>query len=86
MLDSMKDSAHLSGMVSVALATGVAKRALKGRYFDVQQDLEDVVAQAAAIEMDPELYGLHTRFLGGLPNDGGTEHEAPEERFEFPGW
>lgn len=85
MLNGMKDSAHLSGMVSVALASGIAKRVLRGRYFDIQQDLEDVVAQVEAIENNPDLYSLHMRFLGGLPNDGGTEHTVPEEKFEFPG-
>lgn len=85
-LKTFKDSPHLSGMVSVALATGIAKEALKGKYFDVQQDLEDVITQASAIRADPELYTLNTKFLGGLENDGGTEKRAAEDPFQFPGF
>ncbi|KAH7146829.1 hypothetical protein B0J13DRAFT_500713 [Dactylonectria estremocensis] len=85
-LKTFKDSPHLSGMVSVALATGIAKEALKGKYFNVQQDLEDVITQASTIRADPELYTLNTKFLGGLENDGGTEKRAAEDPFQFPGF
>ena len=78
------DSPYLNGMVCVALANGVAKEALKGKYFDVGQDLEDVVAQAEAIKNDPELYSLHASFLGGLSNlDPGKQ--PTDEPFDFPG-
>lgn len=79
-------------MVCVALATGLAKRALRGRYFDVEQDLEDVLAQEAALAADPDLYVLGTRFLGGLANSGAPPAggEAVDggmgEGFEFPGF
>ncbi|KAH7176169.1 hypothetical protein EDB81DRAFT_850149 [Dactylonectria macrodidyma] len=89
LLDSLKDfkdSPYLSGMVSVALATGIAKEALKGKYFDAQQDLEDVIAQTSAIRADPELHTLNTSFLGGLKNDGGTERRPAEEPYPFPGF
>ena len=79
------DSPHLNGMVCVALAAGVAKEALKGKYFDVGQDLEDVVNQAAAIRADPELYSLHTNFLGGLSN-GNPVDRPSDEPFDFPGF
>jgi len=82
--DSYNDSAHLSGMTSVALATGLAKKALRGRYVDVTQNLEDVIEEADAIRKDPLLYGLGTKFLGELDN----YHVAPqalEDPFEFPG-
>ena len=75
-------------MVCVALATGVGRRALRGKYVDVGQDLEDVLAQADALAADPDLYMLHTRFLGELTNAGvppGGYH-AEEVKFEFPGF
>ena len=84
-LDIYTDSPHLNGMVCVALATGVAKEALRGKYFDVGQDLEDVVKQTAAIKADPELYSLHTNFLGGLSNNGGPMTREMDPPFEFPG-
>ncbi|KAF9768223.1 hypothetical protein IL306_014497 [Fusarium sp. DS 682] len=68
-LENFKDSPYLSGMASVALATGIAKDCLNGRYFDVQQDLEDVITQAAALKDSRDLYKLQVAFLGGLPND-----------------
>ncbi|TEA14284.1 Short chain dehydrogenase citE [Colletotrichum sidae] len=55
MLRNFKDSPHLRGMALVALANGVAKGVLRGRYVDVQQDLEDVLSQAAALEENPDL-------------------------------
>ncbi len=79
------DSPYLSGMTSVALATGIAKDALKGRYFDVTQDLEEVISQADAIKADPLLYGLGTTFLGGLSNYFVAKQEL-ETQFEFPGF
>ncbi|KAF5619611.1 Dehydrogenase reductase SDR family member 7B [Fusarium sp. NRRL 25303] len=85
-LEGFKDSPYLSGMVSVALATGIAKDCLNGRYFDVQQDLEHVITQAQALKSNPDLYTLQVGFLGGLPNDGGTENIAPEKSFIFPGY
>ena len=77
------DSPYLNGMVCVALATGVGKAALRGRYFDVGQDLEDVLAQAAALKADPDLYGLHTSFLGELGNTGVPPGGYPTEAVEF---
>jgi hypothetical protein len=75
-------------MVCVALASGVGKHVLRGRYFDVGQDLEDVLAQEAALRADPDLYALHTSFLGELTNAGmppGGYH-AEEVKFAFPGF
>lgn len=75
-------------MVCVALATGLGKRVLRGRYFDVGQDLEDVLAQSQALAADPDLYSLHTSFLGELTNAGvppGGYH-AEEVKFAFPGF
>ena len=84
-LDMYNDSPYLNGMVCVALATGVGKDSLRGKYFDVGQDLEDVVSEGAAIRANPELYALHTTFLGELSNlsPPGKPQDAP---FEFPGF
>ncbi|KAJ0155864.1 Pyridine nucleotide-disulfide oxidoreductase domain-containing protein 2 [Fusarium oxysporum f. sp. albedinis] len=85
-LENFKDSPYLSGMVSVALATGIAKDCLNGKYFDVQQDLGDVIAQASALRDNSDLYKMQVAFLGDLPNNGGTENIAPEKAFNFPGY
>ncbi|KAK1948746.1 NAD(P)-binding protein [Colletotrichum sublineola] len=85
-LGNFKDTPHLSGMVSVALATGVAKKALSGRYFDAEHDLEDVIAQTEALEADRLLYSLHTKFPNDMPNSGGTVFLPAEEPFVFPGF
>ncbi|KAF5534518.1 Dehydrogenase reductase SDR family member 7B [Fusarium phyllophilum] len=57
-LKGFKDTPYLSGMTSVALATGIAKEVLRGKYFDAQHDLEDVIAQASVLKANPELYTL----------------------------
>ncbi|KAK3391478.1 hypothetical protein B0T20DRAFT_423838 [Sordaria brevicollis] len=93
------DSPYLNGMTCVALATGLAKHVLRGKYVDVGQDLEDILAQAEAIKSDENLYALHTSFLGGLENGGtgagekpgdglkkSAEAEGGKEGFEFPGF
>ncbi|KAK3321987.1 hypothetical protein B0H66DRAFT_553055 [Apodospora peruviana] len=87
-LDIYNDSPYLNGMVCVALATGVGKDALRGKYFDVGQDLEDVLAQKEALKTNPDLYSLHTSFLGGLSNGGVPPggYQVPEKAFEFPGF
>lgn len=79
------DSPYLNGMTCVALACGIGKDCLRGRYIDVNHDLEDIVKQADAIKADKDLYGLVTKFPGGMKNDGGGER-VPETPFEFPGW
>ncbi len=72
----------------MALATGVGKDALRGKYIDVGQDLEDVIAQGDAIKANPDLYSLHTSFVGGLRNGGVPPggYQAAEHPFEFPGF
>jgi hypothetical protein len=66
-------SRFLCGATCVYIASGKAK-VLKGRYFDVQQDIEYVVSQAKEIE-EQDLYRMKIDFLGGLPNDGGPAGE-----------
>lgn len=84
-VDGYNDSPYLNGMACVALATGLARHVLRGRYFDVGQDLEDVLASgtAAALKADPELYTLHTRYLGAVPDSSGAVLDEP---FTFPGY
>jgi len=75
-------------MFCVALATGIGKDVLRGKYLDVGQDLEDILAQGDALKSNPDLYSLHTTFLGGLKNGGlppGGYH-VTEHPFEFPGF
>ncbi|KAG5765754.1 hypothetical protein H9Q72_006156 [Fusarium xylarioides] len=79
-------SPHLAGMSCVALATGIAKDALRGRYYDVEQDLEDVIAQATLLKSDPLLHTLHISMLGSLEREEGAISQEPEERFDFPGF
>lgn len=87
-LDIYNDSPYLNGMVCVALAAGVGKKLLRGRYIDVGQDLEDILAQPEALTENPDLYMLHTSFLGGLKNGGVPPegYRVPDKAFEFPGF
>ena len=64
-------SLDVPGQTCVYIASGKAKHALKGKYFDCEQNIQTVVDHAAEIQKDG-LYELEVRFLGGLPNDGGT--------------
>jgi hypothetical protein len=82
-LEKFKDSPFLAGMTSVALASGMAKKLLRGRYFDCEQDLSDVLAQGEEISKKP-YYTLGVQFPGGLLNDGGMENldsEPPNTDF-----
>lgn len=77
---------HLAGMSCVALATGIAKDVLRGRYYDVGQNLEDVIGQPALLEADPLLHTLHISMLGSLEREEGAISQEPEEKFDFPGF
>ncbi|GKT73081.1 3-oxoacyl-(acyl-carrier-protein) reductase [Colletotrichum tofieldiae] len=79
-------SPHLTGMVCVALSTGIAKDVLKGKYFDVEQDLEDIISRAPLLKADPLLHTLHTTMLGSLEREEGAVDREPETPFEFPGF
>ncbi|KAK2685627.1 hypothetical protein QWA68_015427 [Fusarium oxysporum] len=79
-------SPHLVGMSCVALATGIAKDALKGRYYDVEQDLEDVIDQAPLLKADSLLHTLHISMLGSMEREEGAMSREPEESFDFPGF
>ncbi|KAK0648881.1 hypothetical protein B0T16DRAFT_371578 [Cercophora newfieldiana] len=87
-LDIYNDSPYLNGMFCVALATGLGKETLRGRYLDVGQDLEDVLKQGEVVRESGELYRLHTSFLGGLKNGGIPEggYHGRDESWVFPGY
>lgn len=68
---TFRTSLDVPGQTCVYLAAGKGKHALKGKYFDCEQDIQTVVDHAAEIKKE-DLYELQVRFLGGLPNDGGT--------------
>jgi hypothetical protein len=73
-------------MSCVALATGIAKDALRGRYYDVEQDLEDVISQASLLKAAPLLHTLHISMLGSMEREAGAVDREPEEGFNFPGF
>jgi len=68
---TLRTSLDVPGQTCVYIATGKAKHALSGKYFDCQQNIQMVVDNAAEIERN-NLYELKVEFLGGLPNDGET--------------
>lgn len=67
---TFRTSLDVPGQTCVYIATGKAK-ALKGKYFDCEQDIQTVVDNVDEIKKN-DLYELKVEFLGGLPNDGGT--------------
>jgi len=68
-LKLFKTSRFLCAATCVYIASGKAK-ALKGRYFDCEQDIETVLNAPKEIT-EKDLYRLKVEFLGSLPNDGG---------------
>lgn len=67
---AMDDDPYLCGQTCVFLATDRGK-ALRGRYFDVEQNIVTVVAAGEETIKKEGLYELGVQFLGGFPNDGG---------------
>jgi len=68
---TFRTSLDVPAQTCVYIATGKAKDALKGKYFDCEQNIQTVVDHADEIK-EKDLYELKVEFLGGLPNDGGT--------------
>jgi hypothetical protein len=62
----------------VYIASGKAIAA-KGRYFDCEQNMAQVVAAGRSEIVGSELYSLKVEFLGGLPNNGGTSNNLKLE-------
>jgi hypothetical protein len=77
-LPLFKTSRFLCGATCVYIASGKAK-ILKGRYFDCEQDIQQVVSGGAEI-IDKDLYRMKIEFLGGLPNDGGIAKDMVIEK------
>lgn len=77
-LPMFQTSRFLCGATCVYIASGKAK-VLKGRYFDVQQDIEYVCSKGAKEIEEQDLYRMKVDFLGGLPNDGGPAGELKLE-------
>jgi hypothetical protein len=66
-------SVDLAAAVCVALASGRVKTSMRGRYLDCEHDLEAFTTDDAQKEiLAGNLHTLEVRFLGGLPNDGGS--------------
>ncbi|KUJ11590.1 NAD(P)-binding protein [Mollisia scopiformis] len=72
-LKNFNTSVDLAAAVCVALASGRVKNSMRGRYLDCEHDLEAFTTEDAEKEiMGGNLHTLEVRFLGGLPNDGGS--------------
>jgi hypothetical protein len=67
---SFKDSGYLCGQTCAFMAGGKALP-LRGRYFDVEQDIGEVLKYAHEFK-EKGLYDLKVEFAGGLLNDGGV--------------
>jgi hypothetical protein len=78
-LPLFKTSRFLCGAVSVYIAAGKAK-ILKGRYFDCEQDIEQVIKNGQGEIIEKDLYRMKIEFLGGLPNDGGIAKDMVLEK------
>jgi hypothetical protein len=78
-LPLFKTSRFLCGAVCVYIAAGKAK-ILKGRYFDCEQDIEQVVTNGQGEIIEKDLYRMKIDFLGGLPNDGGLAKDMVLEK------
>ena len=74
-----KTSRFLCGATCVYIASGKAK-VLKGRYFDCEQDIEQVVTTGQEEIPKKDLYRMRIEFLGGLPNDGGVAKDMILEK------
>lgn len=79
--EAFKTSPNVPAQTCVYIASGKAKHALKGKYFDCEQNIQTVVDNAAEI-VKHDLYELKVDFMGGLPNDGGTCKFPISEKME----
>lgn len=72
-LKNFNTAVDLAAAVCVFLATGRVKNSMKGRYLDCEHDMEAFTGENAEREiLSGNLHTLEVRFLGGLPNDGGS--------------
>ncbi|KAH6999408.1 hypothetical protein EDB80DRAFT_883760 [Ilyonectria destructans] len=72
-----KTSPEVPAGICAFLAAGHGK-ALRGKYFDCEQDINTVIAGGRKA-LDG-LYELKVEFAGGLPNDGGTAPSIVEQK------
>jgi hypothetical protein len=71
------DSGYLSGQTCAFMAAGKALP-LRGRYFDVEQDIGEVLKYASEFA-EKGLYDLKVEFAGGLLNNGGTTADTMQK-------
>jgi hypothetical protein len=72
------DSGYLCGQTCAFIAAGKALP-LRGRYFDVEQDISAVLEHASEFSAKG-LYDLKVEFAGGLLNDGGTTADTMQRK------
>ena len=72
------DSGYLCGQTCAFIAAGKALP-LRGKYFDVEQDIEEVLKYAHEFQ-EKGLYDLKVEFPGGLLNDGGTAADTMQRK------
>ncbi|KAK1763261.1 NAD(P)-binding protein [Phialemonium atrogriseum] len=72
-VENFNTAVDLAGAVCVFLATGRVGNSMRGRYLDCEHDMEAFMREGAEQEiLSGNLHTLEVRFLGGLPNDGGS--------------
>jgi NAD(P)-dependent dehydrogenase (short-subunit alcohol dehydrogenase family) len=72
------DSGYLCGQTCAFIAAGRALP-LRGKYFDVEQDISKVLEYAPEFAKKG-LYDLKVEFAGGLLNDGGTTADTMSQK------
>jgi hypothetical protein len=72
------DSGYLAGQVCAFIAAGKAL-ALRGKYFDVEQDISAVLEHASEFS-EKGLYDLKVEFAGGLLNNGGIAADTMQKK------
>jgi len=65
-----KTSAEVCASTCVYLSSGATNDFMRGRYFDCEEDLGDLMRQKELIKKH-DMYKLTVDFVGGRPNDGG---------------
>jgi hypothetical protein len=72
------DSGYLCGQVCAFMAAGKALP-LRGKYFDVEQDIAKVLEYAPQFS-EQGLYDLKVDFAGGLQNNGGLAADSMQKK------
>jgi len=74
------DSGYLCGQTCAFIAAEKAL-ALRGKYFDVEQDIGEVLNYSHEFQ-EKGLYDLKVEFAGGLLNDGGMTADTMQRKLE----